>query len=146
MKGFKFRLESLLNIKEKFEQQAKITYGEEVAKLDTEKKKLEDLYVSKMENTQRQRESFTGTIDIFSFNQYRNYATKIDEMILSQIKAVEMQTVKTEEAKQKLAEIVKERKAFEKLKEKEIEQYKKEVQLAEDKQVDELVTYKFGTR
>ncbi len=146
MKGFKFRLESLLNIKEKFEQQAKIAYGEEVRKLDEEKQKLQDLYVSKEENTQKQRESFTGTIDIFNFEQYRNYATKIDEMIVNQIEAVELQGIKVEEARNKLAEIVKERKAFEKLKEKELEEFKKEVQLAEDKQVDELVTYKFGTR
>ncbi len=146
MKGFKFRLESLLNIKDKLEQQAKIAYGEEVSKLNNEKKKLDDLYVSKEENTQKQRESFTGTIDIFSFNQYRNYATKLDEMILNQIQAIKVQEIKTEEAREKLAEIVKERKAFEKLKEKELEEYKKEVQLAEDKLVDELVTYKFGTR
>ncbi len=146
MKGFKFRLESLLNIKEKFEQQAKIVYGEEVSKLNEEKQKLENLYVSKLENTQKQRESFTGTINIFNFEQYKNYATKIDEMIVSQINTVRQQEIKVEEARQKLAEIVKERKAFEKLKEKEIEEFKKEVQLAEDKQVDELVTYKFGTR
>ncbi len=146
MKGFKFRLDSLLNIKEKLEQQAKIAYGEEVSKLNEEKKKLDDLYVSKEENTQKQRESFTGTIDIFSFEQYRNYSTKLDEMIFNQIQAIKVQEIKTEEAREKLAEIIKERKAFEKLKEKELEQFKKDVQLAEDKLVDELVTYKFGTR
>ncbi len=146
MKGFKFRLDSLLNIKEKLEQQAKIAYGEEVTKLNNEKTKLDDLYISKEENTQKQRESFSGTIDIFNFNQYRNYATKIDEMIVKQINEVKLQEIKTEEAREKLAEIVKERKAFEKLKEKELEEFKKEVQLAEDKLVDELVTYKFGTR
>ncbi len=146
MKGFKFRLDSLLNVKEKLEQQAKIAYGEEVSKLNNEKKKLDDLYINKEENTQKQRESFTGVIDIFSFEQYRNYATKLDEMILNQIQAIKVQEIKTEEAREKLAEIVKERKALEKLKEKELEQYKKDVQLAEDKLVDELVTYKFGTR
>ncbi len=146
MKGFKFRLESILNIKDKLEQQAKIAYGVEVSNLNNEKKKLEDLYVSKEENTQKQRENFTGTIDIFSFNQYRNYGTKLDEMIVNQIQAVKAQEIKVEEAREILAEIVKERKALEKLKEKELEQFKKDVQLSEDKLVDELVTYKFGTR
>ncbi len=146
MKGFKFRLQSLLNVKEKFEQQAKIAFGEETAKLKLEKDKLIELYNSKEDVVQKQRESFTGTIDIFSFNEYRNYSMKLDIMIKNQIEAVQIQTIRTEEAKARLAEIIKERKTLEKLKEKEVEIFKKEMQLAEDKQVDELVTYKFGTR
>ncbi len=146
MKGFKFRLQSLLNVKEKFEQQAKIVFGEETAKLEAEKSKLVDLYNNKEDVLQKQRESFTGTINIHSFNEYRNYSMKLDKMIIEQIEAVQKQHIKTEEAKKKLADIMKERKTLEKLKEKEVEIFKKEMQLAEDKQVDELVTYKFGTR
>ncbi len=146
MKGFKFRLQSLLNVKEKFEQQAKIVFGEETAKLQEEKNKLINLYNSKEDVLQKQRENFSGTIDIFYFNEYRNYSMKLDQMIKKQIEAVQIQNMRTEEAKKRLADIMKERKTLEKLKEKEIEIFKKEVQLAEDKQVDELVTYKFGTR
>ncbi len=146
MKGFKFRLQSLLNVKEKFEQQAKIVFGEETAKLEEEKSKLVSLYNNKEDVLQKQRESFTGTIDIQSFNEYRNYSMKLDTMIIQQIEAVARQNIKTEEAKKKLADIMKERKTLEKLKEKEVEIFQKEMQLAEDKQVDELVTYKFGTR
>lgn len=146
MKGFKFRLQSLLNVKEKFEQQAKIVFGEETAKLKIEKDKLKNLYDEKEEILNKQRESFTGTINIQTFNDYRNYSMSLDKTIVVQIKNVSLQEKKTEEAKLKLAEIIKERKTLEKLKENEIELFKKEAQLAEDKQVDELVTYKFGTR
>ncbi len=146
MKGFKFRLQSLLNVKEKFEQQAKIVFGEETAKLKQEEDKLESLYKSKEDVLEKQRDSFTGTIDIHSFNEYRNYSLKLDQVIANQVEAVEVQRKKTEEAKQKLSDIIKERKTLEKLREKEVEEFKKEIQLAEDKQVDELVTYKFGTR
>lgn len=146
MKGFKFRLQSLLNVKEKFEQQAKIAFGQETVKLRQEEEKLNNLFLNKEEVLQKQRECFTGKIDIFSFNEYNNYSSKLDQMIVEQKQNVVIQQENTEKAKQKLADIMKERKALEKLKEKEVEQFKREMQLAEDKQVDELVTYKFGKR
>ncbi len=146
MKGFNFRLESLLNIKEKFEQQAKIAFGEEVAKLTLEENKLKELYNSKAEALNTQRESFSGTIDIMTFDLYNNYISQLDILIYEQTNAVELQKIEVEKAKQKLADALKERKTLEKLEEKQLEIFKKESQLKEDKLMDEIVTYKFTTR
>lgn len=146
MKGFKFRLQSILGIKEKLEQQAKIILSEENAKLNQEQLKLQNLFKDKKNILQKMKDSFTGTIDIISFDAYRNYSLKVDDMIKEQKVVIEKQLIVVTEAREKLATIVKERKALEKLKEKEIEVYNREMQLAEDKQIDELVTYKFGKR
>ncbi len=146
MKGFKFKLQNLLNIKEKFEQQAKIDYGEELARLAKEEEKLKDLNDTKLASMEKLRESFTGTINIHTYNEYNNYVQKLDKMIVEQEVEVKAQEERMNEAKRKLAEAVKERKTLEKLREKKVEEFKKEEQLAEDKLVDELVTYKFGAR
>lgn len=146
MKGFKFRLQSILSLKEKFEQQAKIILSVENKKLNEEKKRLDGLFNSKEETLKKMQESFSGTIDIVSLDLHRNYSLKIDDMIKEQKVVIEKQLEVVVVAREKLAIIVKERKALEKLKEKEVEAFKREMQLAEDKQVDELVTYKFGKR
>ena len=67
------------------------------------------------------------------------YNINIQKLIIHQ------QELKVEEAREKLDEAMKERKTFEKLKEKAFEEFKLEIEAQERKEVDELVSFRFGS-
>ena len=58
--------------------------------------------------------------------------------------AVVHQQKKTDQARNKLNDAMKERKTYEKLKERAFEEFKKEVNAEEQKEINELVSFRFG--
>jgi flagellar FliJ protein len=71
---------------------------------------------------------------------------KMDEYIANQAKAVARAAKEVEKARLALQEVMKDRKAHEKLKENAFEEFMKEELAAESKEIDQLTSYTFGRK
>ena len=130
MAKFIFKMESILSVKEKLEEQAKAEYSIEIMKLRQEEEKLEELENRKNAYQTRLYEAVMDTLNISEI--------KILEVIANQQKNVDR-------AREKLDNAMKERKTYEKLKEKAFEEFKEQINAEEQKEINELVSFKFRT-
>lgn len=143
MAKFQYRMQNILDVKLKLESQAKIAYGIANAKLLEEQGKLQDLMIQRAGYERRAKELMMGTIDI---KEIRNCKKAIDTMktlIRSQMMQVHVAEKNLEAARQRLNDVMVERKTHEKLKEKAFDEFKRELQYAENKEIDELVSYTY---
>ena len=145
MAKFIFKMENILSIKYKLEEQAKAEYGIEIAKLREEEYKLSALKQKKEEYQQKLLEEVSGKLLINKIKLLENSVENIKYNIKIQMVIVKRQEEQVEIAQQKLDNAGKERKIYEKLKEKAFENFKAELNAEEQKEVDELVSFRFGS-
>ena len=145
MAKFIFKMENILSIKYKLEEQAKAEYGIEIAKLREEEYKLSALKQKKEEYQQKLLEEVSGKLVINKIKLLENSVENIKYNIKIQMVIVKRHEEQVEIAQQKLDNAVKERKIYEKLKEKAFENFKAELNAEEQKEVDELVSFRFGS-
>lgn len=144
MAKFIFSMENLLKIKLKLEDQAKAEYGIQIAILRQEEQKLLDMKVRKDNMQQQLKEQISHILNLFEIRQLEDGIENIKyNMNLQRIVIINQQN-KVEEARKKLDEAMKERKTYEKLKEKAFEIFKQEINAEEQKEVDELVSFRYG--
>lgn len=144
MAKFKFSLENLLQIKYKLEDQAKAEYGLEMAKLQQEEAKLKQLQERKDTLQAQLTEAVVSVLDLLRIRRLEDGVENIKYNMNLQRVVIAKQKNRTDRARAKLDEAMKERKTYEKLKEKAFEVFKQEVNAAEQKEVDELVSFRFG--
>lgn len=146
MKKFTYRMQSLLDIAYKIEEQAKIGFANAQARLTEEEKKLRDLQVKRMAYEQKMRESIQTELDLQEIRLCKVGIEKTREEIKLQIVQVQLADRLLEEARNKLSEAMIERKTHEKLREKKFEEYMQEYNAEENKEIDQLVSYTFGQK
>ena len=134
MAKFAYRMQSILDIKEKMEGQAKIAYGVANAKLMDEQGKLQQIMIRKAGYESQARNLVNGTIDVPKIKECKR---AVDTM------NVHVAEKNVEAARLKLNEVMMERKTHERLKEQAFEVFKQEMQYAENKEIDELVSYTY---
>ena len=144
MAGFKFRLQSYLNVKEKIEDQKKLDYGKALNKLEEEKREKVLLENEKSMNIHKFRESIEGGIKPLELQNYNNYIEYMKKRIAEQDIMIDIAQQNAEKCRVELVEAMKNRKMLETLKEKDREEYNKEQLLAEQKIVDEIVSYQYN--
>lgn len=144
--GFKFKLQTLLDVKEKMEEQKKVELGKANQKLALEQDKLNSFIQSKIGAIDQQRNLAFNKINVVMYGNYGNYISKLEKSIEEQRKKVAIEEKNVEKAKQNLIAVIKERKAYEKLKEKKLDEFKREVLSKEQKSADEIVTYKHSKK
>ena len=125
MAKFRYRMQNILDIKEKMENQAKTAYGMANAKLAAEQQKLQDILIRRAGYECRK------AIDVLKSKQR------------SQMMNVHAAERDVELARKQLNEAMVERKTHEKLKEKAFEEFKQELLHEESKEIDELVSYTY---
>lgn len=141
---FKFRLTSIMRLKEYTEQLCR----DEVAKclhllkiaLDYESKLNEKLLYVESEITRAQE----GKIDIEEITLQQNYRKYIKKLIAEQQRIVIERQKQLYKAKQKLIEAMKDKKVLEKLKEKKYQQYLYEQDKMEQALQDEIANRKIN--
>lgn len=144
MAKFIFRMNNILELKTKLEEQEEIAYGNARMRLTEEENKLSHLKEQKYGYEEQYRELISNQLNI---NMIRSVQAAIDMMkrkIKQQIIVVESAEKSLEIARDRLNKAMIERKTYERLKEKAFEQFKIEVDQAEQKEIDELVSYKFN--
>ncbi|MCI6479884.1 MAG: flagellar export protein FliJ [Candidatus Treponema excrementipullorum] len=142
MKKFVFSMEKILDLREYEEKQAQIELGKAIA--DAEKIRQQLNFVA-IEKAKMLSMDISGT----SINErlvHENYLVRLDrqkEILLEELAAAELIV---EEKRAVFAEALKKRKVLSNLKEKQLQQYKKEKQLEEDNIVDDIVTSRFKSK
>lgn len=144
MAKFIFKMENLLSIKYKLEDQAKAEYGMELIRLREEERKLEFLIAKRNEYQARLKDALFDDLDLREIKDLENCVEHAKYNINVQKFVLQQQQQRVDRAREKLDDAMKERKTYEKLKEKAFEQFKIEIEAQERKEVDELVSFRFG--
>ena len=143
MAKFVYRMQSILDIKIKLENQAKIAYGVANRKLAEEQEKLREILARRAFYENEAKELVSGTIDVVRIRENKRAIDVIKSQQRTQMMNVHVAEKNVEAARKHLNEVMTERKTHEKLKERTFEQFKQELQYAENKEIDELVSYSY---
>ena len=144
MAKFKYRNQNILDIKTKLETQAQNEYGIANRKYLEEQAALQELMIRRVEYEKSLKELVEGMLDIKSINNARNDVNNIKTLVRRQMMEVHKAEIVLEKARNELNEKMKERKTHEKLKEHALDEFKADLQMAETKEIDELVSYTFN--
>ena len=146
MAKFVYRMQSLLNIQYQRETQAKMELGRAQMRLTQEEEKLQGLIDRKTAYLEEGRRLRSSRLHIMDLKDNRNAMLIMDEKIEDQREQVKFAEKHVEEARNRLQEVMKERKMHEKLREKAFVEFVREENAAEHKAVDELTSYTYGQR
>lgn len=144
MARFRYGMQSILNIKLKMETQAKQEFSAAHAALDAEERKLQGLFDRKAGYERRAAALLEGELKLRDIEENRRAVLCMEDYIVDQRVRVTKAEEGLEQARQKLAEVMMERKTHEKLKEKAFEQFLVDEKKQESKEVDELTSYTYG--
>ena len=139
-------MQNILNIKYKREEQAKTEFMLANQKLQEEEKKLEQLQLRKLGYEEDARKMLTHNLQVDRIKEIQEAIVRMKEFIDLQMICVKDAQWEVEKKAAKLTEVMQERKAQEKLKEKSFENFLQEENAKESKEIDELVSFTYGKR
>lgn len=140
MPKFKYRLQGVLNIKKQFESQARMEFAVAAGALREQEEILELLQKRREGYLDEARELRNRSVTARELRDSDNALKIMDEMIEAQRLNVKKAEDVVARARQKLQDIMMERKTYEKLREKAFQEWQKE-EAEEHRQVDELTSY-----
>ena len=146
MAVFRYKMQGILDIKEKLENKAKQDFAEANMRLDAEKQKMDELQAKRFFYMQEGVKLRMEIIDVRKIRENKIAVLKMDEYIANQKKEIARAAKAVEKARAALQEVMHERKAHEKLKESAFEEFLKEEQATESKEIDQLTSYTYGQK
>ena len=146
MAKFRYRMQSILEIKKKLEEQAKNEFAAARAALNEEEDKLEQLKKRKEAYEDEGHALRENTLNIMDIIENKEALLRMDEFIADQQLNVKRAQDRMEKARLALQSAMQESKTQEKLREKAFEQFVKEENARESKEIDELVSYTYGRK
>ncbi len=144
MAKFIYRMQNILDLKEKLETQARNDFAVAQAELNEEEEKLEELDRRRAAYEKQLEELYSGPINVLKIQEtleaieYMKYRMQLQRL---NIKKAEK---KVESEREKLQDAIQERKTQDKLKENAFDVFLEEIKASESKEIDELVSYRFG--
>ena len=144
MAKFKYKMQNILDIKNKLETQEKTAFAIAVQKLRTEEKRLKRIDNEILEYEELIRRQNEGTINVQEWkrcNEALEYKKNERKQQLQQIKLAQKNV---DIARGRLNKVMIERKTQEILKEKAFEEFVHEMNENEKKEVDELVSFTYN--
>ncbi len=144
MGRFRFSMQNILQMKEKLETQAKNEYAQANARLLQEQEKLEILQNRLQDNDELLKGELQESLTIVKIKKIKQDSEILEKYIELQNNVIVRCEAEVEQTRKKLTEAMKERKIFEKLREKAWEKFQKEELQKEQKEVDELVSYTYS--
>ncbi|MBQ7679899.1 MAG: flagellar FliJ family protein [Butyrivibrio sp.] len=147
MARFVYRMEGILNLKLKQEEQQKLAFGEAAAALNEQEERLAELRKRQQFYVQEGVQLRTATLlDLpgISENQYAQEQMK--RIVSEQEEVVEQYRLAFERQRLKLTQAIQERRMQERLKERAHEEYLEEEKQAEFRETDERTSYTYAMR
>lgn len=144
MTKFIYKMESILQIKYKMEDQAKTAYGNAHAKLLMEEKKLEELINKREYYKEKLTNLMQSNLKILDIKQCENDIEIVKYYIKLQQVEVKKAEQQLEAARIRLNNAMIERKTHENLKEKAFEAFMLEYEAEQRKEIDELVSFQYN--
>ena len=146
MAKFKYRMQNILNIKLSMERQARMQYAAANMKLREEEEKLDAFRQRKADYEAEAKRLLAEKLDVREI-MFNNQAIMMsEEDIKAQVIQVHTAQLNVERAREKMTQVMQERKTHELLKEKAFEQFLQELKQQESKEIDELTSYTYGQR
>ena len=146
MARFHYKMQGILDIKEKLETRAKQDFAEANRRLAEEKEKLATLQARKEAFLEEGIDLRMERIDVRKIKENKLAVMKMDEYISKQMIQINQAARAVERTRAVLQELVQECKAHEKLKENAFAEFMKEEQNQESKEIDQLTTYTHGQK
>ena len=141
MAKFIYRMQSILDIKSKMEEQAKQEFATARMKLSEEEDKLENLKARHSSYEEEGRRLRAKELKVLDLMENRTAILRMEDYIELQKQEVERAQEVLEQARERLKEAMQESKTQQKLREKAFEQFVKDENAREAKEVDELTSY-----
>lgn len=146
MSKFVYRMQSILEVKKKLEEQARNDFAAARVRLTEEEEKLQILLDRKEAYEQKGRELRESALNVMEIIENKEAILRMDEFATQQRLAVKRAEDLLEEARVALQNAMQESKTQEKLREKAFEAFVKEENAKEAKEIDELVSYTYGKK
>ncbi len=146
MARFRYKMQGILDVKEKLETRAKQDFAAANRRLAEEQEKLTELQERKAAYMEEGVALRRERIDVRKLRENKMAVMKMDEYISKQIIQINQAAREVERTRAALQELVQERKAHEKLKENAFAEFMKEEQSQESKEIDQLTTYTHGQK
>ncbi len=146
MSKFVYRMQNILNIKEKLEEQARMDFGMAMVRLREEEEKLEHLQRRRDGYENAARDSLTASLRIREIRENKEAIERMDEFMAAQRIEIRKAEKKVEQERQKLQESIQERKIQEKLRENAFAVFMEEEKARESREIDELTSYTYGQK
>ncbi|MBE5976614.1 MAG: flagellar export protein FliJ [Paenibacillaceae bacterium] len=146
MKKFNFPLNTVLNYKDQVLENLKTEHAQILADIAQQERRIEELMEKSQNAAMRYREDTQCGVTVNIMREYERYITFIQQRIVAE-QGVLLKLKKKEE--QKRAEVIeakKEKASIDKLKEKKLDQYNKEVLKSEELFIEEFVSNTMSVR
>lgn len=146
MAKFKYRMQNILDIKQKLEESAKMEFSEANIRVMEEEEKLLTIEGRKQIYEEQGRKLREARLHVGDIKNNTQAVSVLRDMQKEQEKEVEKAKVVQEQKRLKLQNAMQERKTQEKLYENAFEEFVREENARESKEVDELTSYVYGRR
>ena len=144
MAKFVYRMQNILNIKQKLETQAQMAYSIANQKYLEEQKVLQQYLIRRVGYEKQLKEAMQGDLNLQEVAHARANVNDMKTIVRRQMMQVHTAEKAMEDARVELNEVMQERKVQEKLREKAFEEFKQELAATETKEIDELVSYTYN--
>jgi len=146
MAKFKYRMQNILDIKIKLEDQEKIAFGIASAKVNEEQEKLKALMVRKAGYEKQLKDLSQGAINVSDIKICKNSIDAMKSSIRDQMIVLSRAQRDLDIARKRLNDVMMERKMHENLRDKAFKSFMQEELRMEGKVTDELVSYTYSER
>lgn len=146
MARFKYKMQSVLDVKEKLESKAKQDFAAANVRLEEEKERLAALQERKKAYMEEGIKLRLEVLDVRKIRENKLAVMKMDEYIRNQMLQINRAAKEVERCRAALQEVMQERKVHEKLKENAFQVFLHEEEASESKEIDQLTTYLHGQK
>lgn len=146
MAKFVFRLQSVLNLKARLEEQQRLSFAAARKRLDEEEEKLQALYVRLEGYEDEARNMRHNALVVRDILETETSIIRVKEYIDEQKAQVRLREMQLEEEREKLVVAMQERQMYEKLREKAFDEFVSEQNHAEGVENDEHNSYVYGQK
>ncbi len=144
MARFRFSMENILSMKEKLEEQEKVEYSQCMMRLNQEEERYQELLERQSMIEVELKNTINEVLDISEIRDKEDALEIMKMYVMQQGLVVEQCQEEVRLAREKLSEAMRERKTYENLRDKAFEEFKLEESKREQKEIDELVSYRYG--
>ncbi|MCR4643188.1 MAG: flagellar export protein FliJ [Lachnospiraceae bacterium] len=146
MARFRYRMQNILELKEKLEEQERNNFAARRRALDEEEEKMRLVLDKRNAAAAEGKALRNGTVDIQKIKENRRMQEYAEEEVKQQRVKLKVAEKNLDMAKRRMTEAVQERKIHERMREKAFERFVAEVNAAEVKEIDELTSYVYGNK
>ena len=144
MARFRYRMQNILDVKSKLEEQAKLEFALANRALQEEEEKLEELIARREAYKAEIVRLLQDKLHLKRIRENEDAVAVMKELIAVQRLQVKAAERKVDVARAKLQEVMQERKTHEKLRERAFDEFVQEENAKESKEIDELTSYRYG--